>query len=102
MGLKRIEELPNGATATYWTLSRIEKLNYREREAVFTLLGFLDRATSKKEGAVHLTSRDITIRGDEFDKVFRKDGEKQISVEAFYAAAQGSEKDPFFRDAEVA
>lgn len=106
MALKKVEDLPNGATATYWTLARVGKLNYQDRIAEFTLLGFLNRATSKKEGAVHLTSRDMTIRDDEFDKFFRKggekDGEKQVSVEAFYAAAQGSEKDPFFRDAELA
>ena len=68
MGLIKATELPSGFTVNYWRVA-LAQINYDAREVYFTLAGYKDKATRESTNAP-ITTRDISLRKDEFDQFF--------------------------------
>lgn len=93
MALKKEHRLPHGYNVHYWKLIRVT-MNYPNREAMFTLAGYKDEQTAKLPNA-SLITRDIRVKGDEFDNYFKD--KKMPLISQVYKAART--KDPMFSDA---
>jgi hypothetical protein len=94
MGLLKEQQLPSGFTIDYWSVQNVA-INFSAKEASFTLLGFKDETTFQNGGG-SATSRDVRVRGDEFDQYFARGSADNLCTQCYNAAMA---KEPIFKDA---
>jgi hypothetical protein len=94
MALIKKQHLPSGFTVEYWKLAHAQ-INYDARECRFTLCGYMNEERRRKTN-VPATTRDIGVRGEEFDKLFKADSRKNFHAQCYGAAKA---KDELLADA---
>ena len=97
MALNLDHALPNGLDIEYWRVTGEIRIDYDARTIHFVLVGYKDKQTSKKAPQAPGTTRDIRMKGDEFEKNFLPRDRKENLLALCYAAAKVVAADPFFK-----
>lgn len=99
MAFELEHDLPTGFVVGYWRVDGEIRINYDTKDVHFVLYGYKDKKARKDSPSTPATTRDIRMRGEEFDKNFAKDANVNLLTQC-YAAAKVVAADDLFRGAE--